>query len=209
MAERHSVKQSGLIEDALQDLRGVRSAKVELDAAGVESVKVLVIPERSSSQTVTDIQSVIQEQVGAEIDPSAIEILRTAQPNPAMRRKLASVLTERAGERFKARVTLELDGDVLVGETEAPRGSHFEHRTMARATLNGVEELIAAPMELENVRFVSEGDHRFAIVMVNRGGESLIGSAAVRLDDYDAIARATLDAVNRFIAGSTEPQLVG
>ena len=59
------------------------------------------------------------------------------------------------------------------------------------------------------MRFVSEGDTRFVIVVVDKGGESLIGSAVVRYDDYDAIARATLDAVNRFIAGAFEPQLVG
>lgn len=191
--------QATALESAIERLGGVRSARVVIGDAGIEGVRVLVVPERDSEQTVTEVRSLIHERAGISLKDSQVQVLRTGDAKGLPRRKLASVLTERSGERFTARVTLELAGDVLIGESAVPAGQRFEYRSLARATLDGVGELLSEPLELQSVHLAVDGEDRFAMVVVASGENALIGSAVVRSDEYDAIARATLDAINRLI----------
>lgn len=204
--EVERAEQARALEDAIGALRGVRGARVELTPAGLKTVRVLVMPERSTEETIADIQRLVHDRLGGTVEPARVQVLRAGEGiSPTQRRRLTSVLTERTEDRFTARVTLELGGDVLVGETDAPPGPRFEHRSLARATLDGISALLDFPIELQGVYLMNQGDERMAMVVLERGADTLVGSAVVRTDEYDAIARATLDAVNRFVKrpGST------
>lgn len=193
------VRRASSLEREISDLRGVRGAKVELGPSGIESLRVLVIPERSTPETLEDVQELVTQRLGTGLATDRIQVIRAATANGHQeRRRLTSVTTERSGTRFKARVMLELGGDVLVGESEAPTGTRFELRSMAKAILEGMADLIEFPIELQGVHFIQEGDERFAVVILTREEAVLVGVAAVRVDDYDAVARATLNALNRF-----------
>jgi hypothetical protein len=119
---------------------------------------------------------------------------------------LSAIAIERSNERFYARVVLELGGDVLVGESDSPTEPSFEYRSVARATLQGLNELLSQDLDLDSVQVLPVGSSRLAVVTLGREGEILVGSALVRLDEHDAIARATLDAVNRTIAAPDQRQ---
>ena len=195
------------LEKSILTLPGVRGAKVEAEEDGIRSVRVLVMPERHTDSTLREIRSLAAGEVGVELDPAMIHILRAggdtekAAPRPA-RRRLASIMTERTQSAFKTRVTLEMPGDVLIGESESHPGQLFEHRSVARAIVIGLKDLLSFPVEVEAVNLIRQADRALAIVFLERESDRLVGSAIVHTDEHDAIARATLDALNRFLGVS-------
>lgn len=194
------------LEAAVAALRGVRAARIHSRAGAVDDIRVLVVPERDPGEVVTEVQSVVWAHLGQRLESHAIEVMKATPPVSAngrpKRRKLSSLSTKRAGDRFTSQVILELDGDLLIGEDDSPAGSRFEHRSVAEAVLDAVRRLVDVPLELGSADFVEMGDCRIAAVVVERRDDLLLGSAAVTLDEHDAIARATLDAVNRLLVNS-------
>jgi hypothetical protein len=192
------------LQQSLEDLRGVRGARVEVQEFSVTAIRVLVIPERDTDETIEEVRKLAARVYGIDVDPNDVEVLRVAESidaSGARRRRLSSISIERSDQRFHARVVLELGGDVLVGESDSPTEQSFENRSVARAILHGLRELLDQPIDLSSVQILSAGTSRLAVVTLSREGETLVGSALVRLDEHDAIARATLDAVNRTITG--------
>ena len=192
------------LEVAVAALRGVRAARVDSSPTGLESVRVLVVPERDPGDVITEIQGMVWAHLGTELDSHAIEVMkasgRASGNGRRKRRKLSSLATKRAGDRFTSQVILELEGDLLIGEDDSPAGRRFEHRSVAAAVLDAVRQLIAEPLELSSADFLEMGDCRIAAVVVQRPRGILLGSALVSLDEHAAVARATLDAVNRLLA---------
>jgi hypothetical protein len=199
---------SGLdLQHSIEELRGVRGARVEVQGSEVIAIRVLVVPERRTQETISAVRSIAFELFDIEIDPDRIEVLRVAEPlarEGGRRRKLSNIAIERSEQRFHARVVLELGGDVLVGESDSPTEQGFEYRSVARATLLGLRELLDNDLDLDSVHVLPIGNGRLAVVTLGRGEETLVGTALVRLDEHDAIARATLDAVNRVISAPRE-----
>ncbi len=193
------------LEVAVAALRGVRAARVHSSPAGLESVRVLVVPERDAGEVLTEIQGMVWAHLGTSLETHAIEVMKAtgaaATNGRAKRRKLSSLATKRSGDRFTSQVILELDGDLLIGEDDSPAGRRFEPRSVAEAVLDAVRQLVPEPLELGSADFVETGDCRIAAVVVERPHDLLLGSALLTLDEHDAIARATLDAVNRLLPG--------
>ena len=204
MVQQAVASQVSELEVAVAALRGVRAARVQSGPNGIESVRVLVVPERDPAEVVTEILAAVWAHLGTSLDPHAVEVMMaSAPPSPhgrPRRRKLSSLSTKRAGDRFTSQVILELDGDLLIGEDDSPSGLRFERRSVADAVLYAVSQLVSEPLELGTADFVEMGDCRIAAVTVQRSNGMLLGSAVVTLDEHDAIARATLDAVNRLLA---------
>jgi hypothetical protein len=77
---------------------------------------------------------------------------------------------------------------------------------VAQATLRALSELLGSSANVESAQVVSAGTREVALtvltVSVPRLGEQLLtGSALVRGDESDAVARSVLDALNRRLAG--------
>jgi hypothetical protein len=122
------------------------------------------------------------------------------------RRKLISLGLDRSSDSFSVRAALELSGDVLFGESVSPHGKLFERKTIAQAIVEGSHELVGFPIEVERVYILSDVENQIAVVVLARDDQILVGSAVVRKDEFDAIARATLDALNRFTVVTYEEQ---
>lgn len=183
---------------AVSRLRGVREARVSSDGQEME-IAVLTVPEKPEADTEAEVRRLAQ-RLGLDTGSFTIRVLGArAASGPPTRRKLSSLATKRYGERFTAQVTLELHGDALVGEVEVPMGRRFEYRSVSRAVLESVRRLIPYPLQLENVDIFNFGAERLAVVSVSSRSDTLVGSAFVRTDELDAIARSTLDAINRVI----------
>jgi hypothetical protein len=191
------------LEVAVAALRGVRAARVSSGPGGLESIRVLVVPERDAGEVVQEIQGMVWAHLGSSLDSHAVEVMKASGPAAAngrpRRRKLSSLATKRSGDRFTSQVILELEGDLLIGEDDSPAGRRFEHRSVAEAVLDAVRQLVDGPLELGSADFVQMGTCRIGAVAVGRSDDLLLGSAEVTLDEHDAIARATLDAVNRLL----------
>jgi hypothetical protein len=211
--DRELVEQARRLEELATALPGIRGAKVEVEAGVVTAVRLLVVAERDTETTIAQVRSIASAELDLDLDPGAIQVLRTARPlekgkERPRRRKLTSLTTERAETGFRARVTLEIPGDVLVGEDATSSGEFFESRSVAQAVLGGLRDLLDFPVEVEAIEMLSHGLQPVAMVTLNRGSDRLVGTAFVRRGEHDAVARATLDALNRFLGTGLDREVL-
>ena len=205
MSTRLDDRQVRALESAIAGLKGVRQARVRIEEGGATSATVLVVPERDRAGLLEEIQGLAGVLLGEPLAADRVQVLSSGDRHDDSRRKLASVTTERSFRGFTARVTLELAGDILSGERVAPVGRDFERRCVAEATVAGVEELLDFPVGVRSIHLLTDAEERVVVVFLTRGSEILIGSAVVRVDEFDAVARATLDGINRFLVPGSSP----
>ena len=79
-------------------------------------------------------------------------------------------------------------------------------RIVAAATLAAMTELLGIPAQIESAQLLEIGLREVAVTVLTltipRLGEQILcGSALVRGDEEDAVARSVLAAVNRRLAG--------
>lgn len=122
------------------------------------------------------------------------------------RPSIASISIRTAGAEADASVVVSSDGASFEGRSIGPSSMSHRHTLVARATLDAVGELLGLPAEIEVATVTAMGSRFMAAcviqVAVPRVGELVLtGSALVRGDEADAVARAVLDALNRRLAG--------
>jgi hypothetical protein len=191
------------LQRAILGLSGVRTAHVAVGPSGDISVRVVVGPERSQETTVGDVRKIASAKFGLRIDAQQVRVVRPNNDGAVVRSgrpRLSSISVDRQNERFDSRVTLEFQGRTFVGEGHVPEGEQFENRSIARATLKAITQLMSFPAELEAVEVLKVGANRLAVVTLSLESETLVGSARVKRDEYQAIVRATLDALNRSVS---------
>lgn len=113
----------------------------------------------------------------------------------APRARLTVALAEQSDASHLAHIALHHQDSVLLGESE---DASAENAVVA-ATLQAVRPLLDFEVRPLEIDFLQVGDLRIAVVVLDRSTDWLIGSALVRRDVSDSLARATLDAVNRFL----------
>lgn len=128
-----------------------------------------------------------------------LESLREFAASRPDRGRLAEVSLVEGDDDWQASVMLrfgeaELSGAATLredSETAAPKA-------VAEAVLRAVADLVYSPVSVRDVRVIDMGGVSSVLVTLNRPGPPLVGSAIVEgLDTYSAVARATLDALNR------------
>jgi hypothetical protein len=103
---------------------------------------------------------------------------------------------------IEVEVRLELDEDTFVGIERGAAAASARPRLVASATISALDELLGVPAAVESATVVDTGTHAVALVVLTLsiprvGAQSVAGSAVVRGDETDAVARAVLSAVNR------------
>ncbi|MCR4397992.1 MAG: hypothetical protein NUV93_03420 [Firmicutes bacterium] len=197
-----------LIESALLRVKDILYVKTALDREGnVESIHVLARSSRSAAKISRDIQSVLSAQFGLEVDPSKISVAQIAGQLetviPPLRPRLRSVWYGVEGNEARAKVTLEVEGKCIEGTAAGGCSRSNRLRLVANATLDAVNSYVGDVLEceLEDALSVVLSGQPTIVVTVRvssaQRSESLTGSCMVRRDDLEAIARATLDSLNR------------
>jgi hypothetical protein len=195
------------LEASLSRLPGIQAVRVVTgpDAKPTE-VHVLATREKSPKQLVRDIQSVAMAQFDLEVDHRIVSVVQfddeeRGATNPA-RVLIATITAQTTGLETVATVTLASGGTLYDGTATAPATPSSRPRLVARATLNALASLMpvgATDIEYAAVVQVGGRDVAVSIVqVVTAEGETIVtGSALVRGDDSDAVARSVLDALNR------------
>lgn len=111
------------------------------------------------------------------------------------------------GMRTQAQVELRWKGLPRVGNATGFSARDDAHRLVAQATSLAVQEFLADPIALNvrEVTFVESGGHKVVVVVLSllahRHERVLTGSCTVLQDTPQAVVLATLDALNRLVAG--------
>jgi hypothetical protein len=128
------------------------------------------------------------------------------EPDTLPRPVIASISIRTAGAEADASVVVKTGTASYDGRSIGPSTMSHRHTLIARATLDAVTELLGLPSEVEFVTVSTMGTRRMAACVIQVavpgiGELVLTGSALVRSDEADAVARAVLDALNRRLAG--------
>jgi hypothetical protein len=199
------------LEATLGRLPGVQAVRVVTgpDAKPVE-VHVLASRDKTPKQLVRDIQSVAMATYDLEVDHRIVSIVQfddadTPGGVAAHRVLIATITAQTTGLESTATVTLATGGTLYDGTATAPATASSRPRLIARATLNAVSALMPlGACDIEYAQIAQVGGREVAVSIVQvvtPDGEQIVtGSALVRGDEADAVARSVLDALNRRLA---------
>lgn len=198
------------LEAVITRIPGVRAARVVLDGARISEIHVIAGTDRSPKQLVRDIQSVAKASLDLELDYRTVSIVQLDEPSeaaeslkPAPRMPLVRVVGTTTGQLAAIEVVLRDENEEIVGRA---RGAAATTPTLvARATLDAFEPRLGGAVgDVEGIGRMPLAGSEVAVVvvrLVSSTGERLVsGSAIIGADPNDAIARATLAAVNRLPA---------
>ena len=216
------------LEDALRRIQGVKAASVVTgpDAVPTE-VHVLAAPGKPAKQVVRDVQSLALARYDIDIDHRIVSVVQMgddevrvpdtlagltpgAEPadeaEPVIRPAIAAIMVRSGKGQTEASVTLAAGDRLFEGRSQGPAGHSHRARLVAIATLDAVEELLGQACEVESSTVVPTGSREVALTVLTMslpriGEQVLTGSAVVRGDDADAVARSVLAALNRQLTG--------
>lgn len=227
----HSLRLSPDFEDAIRVIPGVRAASVVTDAQGTPTeVHVVTGDEKPAKQYVRDIQSVAMASFGLELDHRVVSIVqlptvgsaalaplagdapgseeRASDPEPEQQRRAVLRAIDLANREAasECKVTLTLGDLQLTGIANGPKGSTQRPRLIAEATLHAVGELLGWSCHIDTAQLLQIGTNQVALTTISAavprlGVQVFSGSAVVREDESDAVARSVLAAVNRHLTG--------
>jgi hypothetical protein len=217
------------LEESLRAIPGIRAASVVTgpDARPTE-VHVLAQPGKPAKQVVRDVQSVAMAQFDLDIDHRIVSVVQIADENaveagdtadtsehssrqvedepPVTRPALTSITVKSSEGESEVQVALAIGGSVFSGHATGPGAPVHRPRIVAAATLAAMTELLGIPAQIESAQLLEIGLREVAVTVLTLtiprlGEQVLCGSALVRGDEEDAVARSVLAAVNRRLAG--------
>jgi hypothetical protein len=203
------------LEDALRQIPGIKAASVVTSPDAVPTeVHVLATTGKAAKQLVRDIQSLAMARYGLDIDHRIVSVVQFDEPEDGQadgdvtppRPVVSSITVRTTGDLAETTITVTLAGTMFEGTATGSASVSARPRLVAQATLEALRELLGTPAELDHAAVVQVGGRAVAVCVltlaVPRQGEQLMtGSALVRSDEVDAVARCVLDALNRRLAG--------
>jgi len=135
-------------------------------------------------------------------------VVPAAEEGPVAERiRFGSVNLFSSGTRTQVQVELRWRGLPRMGSASGLSTRAAAHHLVARATLGAVQEFLTEelPLGLNDLEFLRLGRTRVVVVslslLVGRQEKVLTGTCAVEQDVHQAVALATLNALNRLVGG--------
>lgn len=213
---------AALYEELICKVQGVFSAKVKVDDADGEIIECHVLADKSRNvkQLVRDVQSALVAKFHVDLDYKLISIaqvdnldsiiassrveLPAEEHKPDLpRAQLKTFMMGYEGSNIKAVVTLALGEQTYTGEASGNSGMNSRYRTLAQAVVNAVNYDMDQCLTLSILdvqKFSINGQYAYAVAIYHRDKgleETLLGAAMIREDEYMAVVKAALDALNR------------
>ena len=203
------------LEDEIARLSGIHAVRVVGDRSGRPiEVHVLADGTKPAKQTVRDIRAVAQTVFGWDLDHRIVSVAQLKSDGDDgtegadagrqdIRVKVISTSVEQIGVRAEARVVLSEGDDEHTGYAEGSAATIARPQLIATAALDALRQIDsgAEAVHVGSAEISRTPTGRVALVTViyvDPPAELVVsGSAVVRQDRDDAIARAVLDATNR------------
>lgn len=181
-------------KQVVRDVQSLAMAQFDLDLD--HRIVSVVQIEDEPGQVAVDAGDIAVEVDQEPADQVLQEIEAQARP------EISEIGVRSTGSEIEVEVRLTLDGDTFVGIERGAAAASARARLVASATVSALDELLGIPAAVESAAVVETGTHAVALVVLTLsvprlGAQSVAGSAVVRGDETDAVARAVLSAVNR------------
>lgn len=195
-------------QDMIMKIQGVTHAKVVSDGENLQEVHIIAGTSRAAKQIVRDIESTLLAIFGYRIDRKIVSIAQidTDEERKSLNRIIyqgISLHTE--DNNVECEVRLCCGDEEFISTKRAISTNANRKKVVARATIASIEKIVgqASVFDIEDVILNKTRDITFVNVVTNMitkdNEEILIGTAIVKNDVNEAIAKATLDALNRRI----------
>lgn len=212
-------------EDDLKRLPGIIAASVVTGPDSVPTeIHVLAEPGKPAKQIVRDVQSYAMLRLGMDIDHRIVSVVQIGSDEVSLKTEpdeqheepadqqvprpaITSIMVRTSGTEAEAVVAITaFGGHVFEGRVVGPGAVSHRGRLVAQATLEALRDLLGTGAVVESADIVAAGHRQVALTVLNvtvpRLGDQLVtGSAMVRGDESEALARSVLDALNRRLAG--------
>ena len=196
-----------VIQTAINRIEGVISSKVISEKNDVKEVHVVTTTSRYPKQIVRDIESSLLASLDYRVDRKKISIAQIVDEDreEQLRIKFGGVTLKTFENTIESSVRLHHKGEEYSVTLVGINTSSSRKKSVADATVKSVEKILGKTFlfEVQDVIITTSNDVTFVSVLVNmvvgKGEETMVGSAIAKDDINNAIAKATLDAVNRRI----------
>lgn len=194
-------------KEVVNKIDGVLSTKFVASDDTIEELHVLANTLRSPKQIARDIESSLLAAFDFKIDRRVISIaqIHTDEKEEIRRIRFSGVTLTTDGNLAQCNVKLAYDDqEYSVPETGIKTSSKKE-KLVAYSTIRAVEKILGQSdiFDIQDVIVERKSGIEFVVVLINAiikdMEESMVGSAIVKSDLNEAIAKATLDAINRRI----------
>jgi len=198
-------------ENTLEKVRGILSARVTVKDDQILAVQVLARAGRHPKQIMRDAVSVLLTKHGVELEPRLVRVAQvesseefTAGPS---RVRIAALDYRSRGNWGDVAMTIEYGGVMFSGSAQGSSSGTRRLHLVAQANLNALsgclqrEDVFFAIEDIALIKLAGEPIVVVGVGVLGPNGEELLtGSSLIRGDEREAVARATLDAVNRRFA---------
>lgn len=190
------------VEREINRLESVTSAKVISTGTEIEEIHVISPRMYSPKKVVRNIESLLMVRFGIRIDHRRVSIVQMDGTQSAYAQHTRPRIEKVTKENETVRLFLSVADKVIVGE--ATRGAQETDLEVAgRAAIHAIEQVLSSPgvLRILETHTAAMAEHHVVLVVVRwlfgEQQELLIGASLVHDDPMEAMARATLDAVNR------------
>ena len=203
---------SDMFEDCqktISSLPGVLNVRFSYsDEGDLTDIHVLSDITRSPKQVLRDIQSTMFAKYNLVLDRRIVSIAQIQSNNTPRKSKATRLICQRVDisstkDDVSATVVLETNDEEFTGRSVYANTPYGRRRMVAEATLNAVKEYLhdTNRFAVLDVKELETADLKIQVVLVSSNtvgnGEVLVGAACDMKDIAYAIAKATLDAINR------------
>ncbi len=208
MSDKRVVSENSL-QKLINAVEGVISSRVRLDDKGnVTEIHCLANKLKNVKQLARDVQSAVSASFAMDIDHRVISIAQLDSDktdNEQLRFKYEGMEVARKDLNFEVKITLSHRDEVFVGYHKGVNTTSSINRTIAEAALRAVSDAVnsedmfvvedVGSLNIANISVIN-----VAVTYLDKFGEQLLIGAAINTGDIkEAVAKATLDAVNRKI----------
>lgn len=195
------------IRDMIAKIEGVLNVKVVNENDELLEVHILANSLRAPKQIVRDIESALLAAFDYRIDRKIISIaqIQTEDNDPIRRVRYSGIDFKTEGSALECSVRLTHDGEEYEEPVTLVKTVANAKRIVAEAAIKTIEKILgqAYLFSVEDVISSTSRNITYITVIVSMviddREELMIGSAIVKNDINEAIAKAALDAVNRRI----------
>ncbi|PKM49507.1 MAG: hypothetical protein CVV02_15875 [Firmicutes bacterium HGW-Firmicutes-7] len=195
------------MEKIMNGIEGISSSKIVHDDYGeIEEIHIIADQNRGAKQISRDIQSLLIAKYDVKVDHKKISVAQISSDEKSSKDHRFSIsaigycLIENLVE---IKVLLKKDEKEFESTVQGPNSRNNIYRLFVQATLECVHNSLGRNdvfivEDIARLNVAKQEVVNIAISYISGIGEELlVGCAILKKDDYEAIVRATLDAVNR------------
>ena len=195
------------MEKIMNSIEGINSSKVIYNDYGqIEEIHIIADQNRGAKQISRDIQSLLVAKFDMRVDHKKISVAQICSDDKVERShrfSIGAIGYCLADNLVEIKVLLKKDGKEFESTVQGTNTRNNIYRLFVQATLECVHASlhrndVFLVEDIAKVNVAKQEVINIAIEYISGTTEELlVGCAVLKKDDYEAIVKATLDAVNR------------